>query len=101
MVGRPIEQQTLREKFVDAERLSRELIEHLDQGFLPKALELARLVRPINGEPPGLHDLEDVTVRTQAARLLESEAFTDQVYESLQVYCTAIDNAVSKIVSEG
>lgn len=101
MVGRPIEQQTLREMFVDAERYTREIIEHLDQGFLPKSHELARLVRPINGEPPGLNELEDVTIRTQAARLLESEVFTEQVYENLNEYCRAIDANVSRILTEG
>lgn len=101
MVGRPIEQQTLREMFTEAERLTRELIEHLDQGFLPKSHELARLVRPINGEPPGLNDLEDVTVRTQAGRLLESEAFTEQVYASLDQYSRAIDASVTRILTEG
>ncbi|MGE3315282.1 MAG: hypothetical protein AB7O26_09210 [Planctomycetaceae bacterium] len=101
MAGRPIQQQTLREMFVDAERLTRELIEHLDQGFLPKSHELERLVRPINGEPPGLNDLEDVTVRTQVARLLESDTFTDQVYESLNQYCVAIDNSTTRILTEG
>ncbi len=101
MAGRPIQQQTLREMFVEAERLTRELIEHLDQGFLPKSHELARLVRPINGEPPGLNDLEDVTVRTQAARLLESDTFTDRVYESLNEYCLAIDASTSRILTEG
>jgi hypothetical protein len=101
MVGRPIEQLTLREMFTEAERLTRELIEHLDQGFLPKSHELARLVRPINGEPPGLNDLEDVTVRTQAARLLESEAFTEQVYAGLDEYSRAIDASVTRILTEG
>jgi len=101
MVERPIAQLTLREMFIDAERLTRELIEHLDQGFLPKTHELARLVRPINGEPPGLNELEDVTVRTQAATLLESEAFTEAIFQRLGQYSRAIDHSVSRILTEG
>ncbi len=98
---RPIGHLTLREMFVDAERITRELLEHLDQGFLPKTHELARLLRPIHGEPPGLNVLEDITVRTQAHRLLESEAFTDEVFIRLGEYCRAIDESVSRILTEG
>jgi hypothetical protein len=101
MADRLPQQLTLREMLVDAERFARELIDHLDQAFIPKCHELARLVRPINGEPPDVNALEDVTVRTQAARILESEAFTENAFEKLAEYCTAIDSAVNKIVSEG
>jgi hypothetical protein len=87
--------------FVDAERLVREFIEHLDQGFLPTTHELARLLRPIHGEPPGLNVIEDVTVRTQAARLLESEAYSEEMFTKLGEYCRAIDKAVSRILTEG
>ena len=101
MVERPIQQMTLREMLSDAERLTRELTEHLDQAFIPKCHELARLVRPINGEPPDIRALEDVTVRTQAARILEAEVFTESVFEKLAAYCQAIDTAVHRIMSEG
>ncbi len=101
MVERPIQQLTLREMLVEAERLSRELIEHLDQGFVPRCHELSRLVRPINGEPPDVRALEDVTVRTQAARILDSETFTESIFDKLAQYCRAIDEAVNRIASEG
>jgi hypothetical protein len=101
MVERSIQSLTLREQLVEAERLCRELSEHLDQAFIPKCLELTRLVRPINGEPPDVRALEDVTVRTQAARILETDTFTDRVFEQLSEYCKAIEGAVSKIASEG
>lgn len=101
MVDRPIENLTLREMFIDSERLSRELIEHLDRGFLPRTHDLARLVRPVNGEPPDIDKVKDVTVRTHAASLLESEIFTEQVFEKINKYCAAIDSTVARIVSEG
>src|SRR5579863_4879366 len=88
---RPVQQLTLREMLIEAERLCREVAEHLDQGFIPRCHELSRLVRPINGEPPDVRALEDVTVRTQAARILESETFTEAIFEKLCVYCSAID----------
>jgi len=101
MTERPSQQLTLREMLVDAERFARELAEHLDQAFIPKCHELSRMVRPINGEPPDVRSLEDVTVRTQAARILESEVFTETMFEKLDKYCQAIDHAVNRIASGG
>jgi hypothetical protein len=101
MAERPIRSLTLREMLVEAERLTREVSEHLDQSFIPKCLELTRLVRPINGEPPDVRALEDVTLRTQTARILDTDNFTEKVFEQLSDYCNAIEGAVSKIASEG
>jgi hypothetical protein len=99
MVERSVQSLTLREQLGEAQRLIRELAEHLDQSFIPKCLDLTRLVRPINGEPPDIRALEDVTVRTQAARILETETFTDKVFEELSEYCKAIEAAVNKIAN--
>jgi len=101
MVERSIQSLTLREMLVEAEHLCRELSEHLDQSFIPKCLELTRLVRPINGEPPDVRALEDVTLRTQAARILETDTFTEKVFQKLSEYCQAIEGAAGKIASEG
>jgi hypothetical protein len=40
-------------------------------------------------------------VRTQAARILESEAFSETIFEKLSAYCHAIDEAVGRVASEG
>jgi hypothetical protein len=95
---RPIEQMTLREMFTDAERLTRDLIEHLDQGFSPRAHQLLRLVRPTETEAFS-SNIEDVTVRGHSARLLESEDFAEEIYGKLARYCTTIDENVSRIVT--
>ena len=100
MVERSLEQMTLREKLTEAERLTRELIDHLDQGFLPKCHDLSRLLRPSTASPPTCA-LEDVTVRTQAARILEGDTFTEELFQKLSIYCQAIDEAVARISSEG
>lgn len=100
MVERSAEQLTLRELFTHSERLIRELIEHLDQDFLPRAHHLRRLTR-MNKSDPDLDKVEDVTVRTHAARVLESENFANQLYEKVVEYVTAIDSSVSRIVNEG
>ncbi len=100
MPERPVEQLTLREMFKDAERLTRDLIEHLDQGFHPKAHQLHRLVRPTDTEAFDAR-VEDVTVRNHVLRVLESEEYTEKLYEKLQQYYLAIDKVASRIVDEG
>lgn len=94
---RRIEQLTLREKFADAERLTRELLEHLEQGFSPKAYQAHQIVRPTPSGLPAAN-VEDVTVRNQVVGLLESDQFADQLYSSLEKYFAAIDASVSRIV---
>jgi hypothetical protein len=96
---RPIEQMTLREMFSHAERISRDLVDHLERNLLPRSRQLARLVRPTETESfPA--DVEDVTVRSHVARLIESEDFTDQVYGRLADFCEAIDASASRIVDD-
>jgi len=91
---------TLREMFTDAERLTQKLIEHLDRGFLHQVGQLERLVRPTDTEAFA-SDVEDVSVRNLASRVLETEVFTDQISEELAEYCSAIDRSASRIVDEG
>ena len=74
----------------------------VDSGSFTPVLMMAlrtRLLRPINGEPPDIRALEDVTVRTQAARILETESFTESVFEQLSKYCQEIEKAVNRIAS--
>ena len=99
MIGRPSHQLTLRELFIEAERLNRELIEHLEQGFLPKVQNLARLVGPGYVDAHG-HPAGDLTVRNTAAQVLESEAYTEQLYGRIRDYCEAIDREVARIIAE-
>jgi hypothetical protein len=94
-----IENRPLRELFTQAERLSRELIDHLENGFLPKTDSLYRLVEP-DGDSPVQEDVEDVTVRNQARVVLESEEFTNKLYKETAQYLTAIDRAVSKMTEQ-
>jgi hypothetical protein len=93
------EQSTLRELFSTTERLIRELDEHLEQGFIPKAQQANDLVRPTPSGLPAAN-LEDITVRNHVAGILESENFTDQLYTNLERYFAAIDSSVSRIVGE-
>ena len=98
MAERPVNQLTLREKFIGAERLTRELTEHLEQGFIPKVHELIRLVQPLRtGAFPS--DVQDLTVRNHSAAVLESENYTDQLWEKLEAHCQGVQSDVGRIVS--
>jgi hypothetical protein len=102
MADIPFEQMTLREKFKLGGVVVRELIEHLEQGFSPKIGELERLVRPADGSATYRLDedetVTDVTVRHQTAELLESEDFTDDLFERTFQLLAAIDKEVAAIL---
>lgn len=96
MFERPVEQLTLREKLIDAERLTHELIEHLEQGFLPKAASLGKIAKAGLDEHP-VEPVGDLTIRTRASELLESEQFTHQLSEKLSRYIEGIDQGMTQI----
>src|SRR5690606_41733428 len=79
-------------------RLNRELIEHLEQGFIPKVHALRRYTRPEKSEaaPPG-----DKTVHAAAATVLEADNFSVNVYEQLATHCMAICRTVDELTSGG
>jgi hypothetical protein len=99
MADTPLKEMTLREMLADAEHLTRELIEHLDQNFIPRAHALRKLVRPIVGSSVN-EEVEDISVRDMVIRTLKSEEFTEELYEKNSQYCAAIDDAVSRIKPE-
>ena len=84
--------------FTGAERLMREVSEHLEHGFIHKTHDLVRLVRPSRGKPYSRH-VQDITVRNQAILVLESDNFTESVYDKLAEHGEAIDQAVLGIIS--
>ena len=98
MAERPIEQLTLREKFTAGERLVRDLIEHLEQSFVPKVNELNKLVRQNGGEQR--NSAQDAAVRTQVAAVLGSEDFSQTIYVKLHEYLAAIEEGSSRALEE-
>lgn len=90
-------QLTLREMFSDTERLASELIEHLELGFIPTSEQLIRLVRQV---PDGVEKrrVKDISVRNQAAELLKSDQFTQEVFAKLDEYLKAIDQSINQII---
>ena len=100
MEERPIEQLTLRQLFTEASRQSRDVINHLEQGFLPKVYSLVKLL-PKNASDSQLSEIEDVTVYNSAQNVLQSEQFTHQQHQNLEKLLTAIDAAANQLVNEG
>ncbi len=98
MADRSIDRLTLRELATDSERLLREAVEHIELGFAPKVRAVSRLVR-LSDESSEEDDVEFLTIRNRVADLLESDTFTERLYEKLDEYFAAIDRSVSKIVS--
>ena len=86
---------TLRDRVVVSIRSNRELIEHLEQSFIPKVHALRKMTRPdrpADPPPPG-----DRTVHAAAATVLEADNFTVGVYERLIAHCESIRVAVQDL----
>jgi len=86
---------TLRERVVAAMRSNRELIEHLEQSFIPKVHTLRRVTRP---EQPGADEPGDKVVHSAAASVLEADHFTVGVYQHLIAHCELIREAVHDVI---
>lgn len=97
MVDPNPENMTLREVFVQADRFTRELAEHIEQGFIPKTENLLNLVRPSQDGAPAAN-INDMTIRNQVSTLLESENFTEQLAVKLKRFCDVIEKNTSDII---
>lgn len=97
MAHNTIERMTLREKLNEAEKLTRELIDHIEHGFIPKAQQLQRLAKKGKNDEEGIH-ISDMSIRENAAQLLESERFTEEVYEKVSRFLVAIDKEMTEII---
>ena len=89
-----IDNMTLRDKLNEAERLMRELMDHLDNGFIPKARSLGRSLQE-SGNDTTL--LSDTTVRQQAAELIDSNRFSENIYKKISRLLESIDGDVGSI----
>lgn len=98
-----LEDLTLRDKFKKAHLVAREFTEHVEQGFLPRSQQLGRLVRPKyesskDYEIDESAQVEDVTIRNEVARVLESENFSDELFQVVRAYLESIDQEIDHIL---
>ena len=96
MATRTPQQLTLREKLSEAERLTRELIHHVEHGFIPKTQLLRRTTRQ-GGTAADAGEITDLTVRSTAEKVLESDQFTRQVCDQLNSVLGAIRDDVEHL----
>jgi hypothetical protein len=80
----------------DAERLTRDLIDHLERNMIPRTREFQVLVRPDSAFDTG-SQVQDITIRNQVKTLQESQEFTEQLYRKTSQYLDAIDREVSRL----
>jgi hypothetical protein len=86
-------QLTLREKLSEAERLTRELMDHVEKGFIPRAHELRRVTRQ-GGDS---EEIADLTVRSTAEKFLESDQFARNLCGQLQEVLGLIQADIEKL----
>jgi len=89
-----IENMTLREKLSEADRLLRELVDHLDNGFIPKARSLSRTIQE---HGTNTDELTDMTVRQNAAEIIDNNRFSERLYEKIGALLVSIDSDVARI----
>lgn len=87
----------LRDLCKEAERMTRELIDHLERNQIPKTRELAELVRPNSPLATTGQTVPDITVRSSASRLIESQDFAAELFEKATEYFTAIDRTLENM----
>lgn len=91
-----LENVPLKELCKEAERLSKELIDHLERNLIPRTREFQTLVRPDSAYDTGTN-VEDITIRNQVKTLMESQEFTEQLYRKTSQYLEAIDREVGRM----
>lgn len=79
----------------EAERLTRELIDHLERNLIPRTREVHELVKPDSPFNTSDGGVQDVTVRSQMSVLLESQEFAEQLFIKARENLEAIDQTMS------
>lgn len=88
---------TLRQKLIEADKLARELLDHLERGFVPRLHTLRRITR--QGSDGDHEDVTDVTVRSTVDQVLESDDFARGLCDSLTLVLASIDAETRQITT--
>ena len=92
-----LESMTLRNKLNEAERLLRELVHHIEHGFIPIAHQSRRVARKGN-DPKEQHEITDMTVRSAVGKTIGSDDFTRNLCTQLDEYLQSIQKDVNQII---
>jgi len=96
---RPFDQLTLREQFTHCDHLLRELVDHLEQSFLPKIQKLDESVQPLTN-PSDPNAVPNFTIRNQVAAILSSDDFAQALHKKLQEYLKVIEQSAGRALGE-
>ncbi|MDA0283979.1 MAG: hypothetical protein O3B13_02090 [Planctomycetota bacterium] len=84
----------------EAERFTRELVDHLEKNLIPRTREVHNLVKPNSPFNESGKPVADVTVRTQMKILLESQEFAEQLFMKTRHYLEAIGQTIGEPLSD-
>lgn len=87
----------LRDVCKEAERLTREVVDHLNRNLIPRTRELHELVKPDSPFDEGGTGVKDITVRNQVATLLESQQFAEDFFLKTREYLQSVDSHLTEI----
>lgn len=95
-----IDNLTLRAKLSETDKLARELIHHIEHGFIPKA-HLARRTARVGIDPTETDEVTDVTIRSSVDALLASDDFARDLGGRMSQHIAAIDADLDRILAGG
>jgi uncharacterized protein (DUF305 family) len=93
-----LSQLTLRDKIREAARRSHDLNEHLEQAFVPKVHQLRKLTRPPEPDAEAA-PVSDMTIRHQAAIVLDSENYSAGMDDECSALFEAIVEEVEQVLN--
>ena len=93
-----LQRMTFREKLNDAERLTREFINHLELSFLPQVKTLYKQVRKHRADESDVH-YTDTSIRDSASQIFAQERFTHNSYLKLQAHLDSIQSELNRLSS--
>ncbi|HUG19866.1 MAG TPA: hypothetical protein VMM56_12860 [Planctomycetaceae bacterium] len=93
----PINSMTTQEKVKNTELLVRELIQHLEMGFLPKLKRLSKVTR-LGRANSKLEEIGDLTIRLHVSQVTESERFTETIHARLMELIEALEVDMQNVV---
>jgi hypothetical protein len=83
---------TLRQKLTEADKLTRELNDHLERGFVPRVQRLRQVTR----HGPENESVTDLTVRSMSAQVLESAEFSSELLRGLDQFLSSVNRETNR-----
>lgn len=94
---RQLDKLTLPNKLNETDRMVRELEDHLERGFIPKAHLLRRVARKGN-DPSECQGITDITVRSNVQQVLEADDFSVRLSNQINEFLTSIETDLNQII---